>query len=188
MSICINPLLSRYPWEWLVCAFLKNLYDFVITSLWNERTVHLHDVYFSRCCPHRKLFCMTSDDLFFVLMHGVALLDRWRGLVFALHVTFLPTDSSDACSVAPCSLLIIKLLLLHHTHPNHHISGTSRRALRLSGISATVLSLACRCGCCFSASVLLLSFDYRIGISVFLGSIRDFNGIRMYVPYIYKPA
>ncbi len=137
---------------------------------------------------HTGSFFVWLVMIFCVLMHGVALLDRWRGLVFALHVTFLLTDSSDACSVASCSLLIIKLLLLHHTHPNHHISGTSRRARRLSGISATVLSLACRCGCCFSASVLLLSFDYRIGISVFLGSIRDFNGIRMYVPYIYKPA
>lgn len=38
-------------------------------------------------------------------MHGAALLDRWRGLVFALHVTLMPAPS----------LLIIKLLLLHHT-------------------------------------------------------------------------
>lgn len=117
-------------------------------------------------------------------MHGVALsLDGWRGLVFALHVTFIPNYSSDACSVAPCSLLIIKLLLLHHTHQNHHISGTSRRARRLSGISATVFSLARRCDRCFSALVSPLSLEY-VSLCIF----GEHKGTLMEHGYIFRAS
>lgn len=117
-------------------------------------------------------------------MHGSALLNRRRGLVFALHVAFIPSDVCGACFVTSCSLLNIE------RHAGNCCFCTTRIQTVVHQGCLVELTVRVRFPCSvlpavvdavFKASVLLLSLDYGLSIFKVCTVFGVYNGTYMFL-------